>query len=818
MIFLAFSAQLQAEDDLSISGSKVFRIRKTLVNGSLSKFLSDYQDWTPGFKLQQSLQLQIDGRIGENATVSAYLDDSDFDQEDKFLTLNLKGPNYRLTLGDFKVDLPQTRYAVFNKKVQGIEATGLLPCNQSVYGLYTSSKGQTVTKLFRGMGNSMEYRLDPDKIPVIENSETVKVGSRTLRRGEDYLIENDEGRILIKTQILPIEPENTVTVSYEYEEGSQGYKRNLIGSRYTKSFDQNNNLILEFFGLVDNKDKKVTGSQDDPGAPAPISHLVGSQHLQLFRNGWRAILDSAFSEKDNDLLNSALPSQQLKESKSWHLELDKKFPIGNFTTSREERDPDFEIIGRKESYQYNDLRSYGLALWPDSSFRPSFAMLQGTRLIFQDLDLNINAVNSPITASDEEKDAAFSYDLPKKLRISGTSVAQNKRNLAQSIDSSDDQKSVTFNKNWKKIDLVSGVEGHNFRQNFRTTDNYDLSRYSNSVTYRYNPRSSFSLNLSDQNKEGSTGWLSKTADLGLLWEAFLGDKYQGNLTYNDRSLKDFLSNSENSKSIEGKLSFSPCEKLDGYIKYLHQNLIRLTYDIPSQTYLENPLLSKDFSFYCRISPRNNLEDSLSGNYKLQDRTDLGLLEAGMQVLHNKLNFHYGKNTISYNTSLINTKREITPAKNQELENGLQWYFAPTDNNSYTLSFTRTGKKDFLLSANNEKISSVKIESERFFSEKISFNLATGFDIIKRAMPPSERTQLASVGMQYKPWEKLSLGWDLENDISHKDTRRMKTLNRFRVNSKPKEDMEVSSYLDLVSSNDTEDYNSRMFNLEVTFRF
>jgi len=740
------------------------------------------------------------------------------------MTLNLNGDYYDLTLGDFKVEKTQNPYAVFNKKVQGIEFTGILPAKQSIYLLYTRSKGKSEIKLFKGRGNTKEYRLDPDKTPVVENSEVVKIGSNVLKRGQDYIIDNDEGRILIKTHLLPIESNIIVSVSYEYEEGSEGYKRNLFGSRYTKEWGDKNHFSVDLFGLLDNKNKKVSGEEDpDLAARSPMAHYILGEHLDFTKNSFGLIFDHAQSYKDNNLKSNVLSNDKPVKSKIYDLKLSNISKNSIFKVNRSRRDPDFEVIGKKDSYRYNSIDSYSAALWPNGKIRSNFSFLKGSRLIFSDPELNISDFTAPIQAHDTSKTASLNINMKKGLSTEFSVNKKEKINIASKLENFDDTKRFAIKKKWKKLNSILSLDKRDFIQKFNESSSYFLSNRSFDLDYNYDRYSNINLIFSLQTKENTKEIeISSINTSGLGWNSRIGRNFRSKLSFRRRDENLMASNTNKvSNAIDGRLNYSPSSFFNASFKYLQQNMTTLSYDIVNKKYIEDPVLNKDISLNLRYLPCDIVENNLYLSKHSKEKTDLSLFDSNRYNIRNKINLHYHNHTISYVSDFSNIQREITNiTKRNEFENKIEWLMASSNSTSTSLSYSHQRNNDLIIDDNDETIQKIKASMEHYFSSAFSLNFSSGYDIIKKINSTKETRNILSSGFEYSISRKFVVGWDLERESSKKDTSMIKLLNRIRLNLKPKDDIEISSYIDLINnkSNSINSYKARLFNLEAVFRF
>ena len=145
----------EAEDvyekhNIEISGTKTFEMKKAKVSGDISHFSTENYDCYPGFKMNQSLHLEIDGNINEKSTVHAVLDDTE--DEDRKFTVTIDTNRWKFVLGDFPIALKGSKFALYSKEVRGVMAQGYFHDKVKSTFLYTQSKGLSRREQFRGAG------------------------------------------------------------------------------------------------------------------------------------------------------------------------------------------------------------------------------------------------------------------------------------------------------------------------------------------------------------------------------------------------------------------------------------------------------------------------------------------------------------------------------------------------------------------------------------------------------------------------------------------------------------------------------------------
>lgn len=222
--------------NVQISGTKTFEMRRADISGDLGHFSTENYEFMPGFQLDQSLHLRIEGNITENATVNAVLDDK-HDEERRF-TVNIDGPVWQFVMGDFPLFIEGTEFTTDQKQVRGILARWNVRDNYQSHFLFTQSKGIARREQFRGAGQQQEFRLGG--YPIVRSSERISIDGQQLTRGNDYFIDYEDGLIKFMPHILPIEVTRWIVIEYEVEDESMAFSRNLYGSRqvYEKSDDR----------------------------------------------------------------------------------------------------------------------------------------------------------------------------------------------------------------------------------------------------------------------------------------------------------------------------------------------------------------------------------------------------------------------------------------------------------------------------------------------------------------------------------------------------------------------------------------------------
>jgi len=258
------------ERNIRISGTKTFEMKKADIKGDIGHFSTENYDSIPGFKLDQSLHLEIDGNINKNSTVHAVLDDKD--DEDRRFTINIDGPVWKFVMGDFPLALEETEFSMFRKEVRGIMAQGSFHERFKSIFLFSQSKGQARREQFRGAGQQQEFRMQAS--PIVQNSEKVTVDGRLITRGTDYFIDYEDGVIKFLPHMLPIEITRWIVIEYEVSDKTMAFSRNLFGTRQIYTYDDNRRAAVTWLREIDSSAPKSAANAS--GTATPMQHDVFS--------------------------------------------------------------------------------------------------------------------------------------------------------------------------------------------------------------------------------------------------------------------------------------------------------------------------------------------------------------------------------------------------------------------------------------------------------------------------------------------------------------------------------------------------------------
>ena len=262
------AARPRVGPDLRVDGSKTFGIT-----------VGSNRDPT----LEQSLRLNVAGRIAGDVSVRAYLSDQNIplrpegDTEElralDEVLIELESSRGTATLGDFVLRADRSRLATLERELSGAQVEGRMgPGAFLLAGARADGEFRSLT--FRGVeGKQGKYVLGPGG-PVVAGSESVWIDGVPARRGSDndYIIDYDAGTVEF-TETNPITSETEISVDYEFAVGD--YARDVyavsggvgtpdagIGITWVREADDRDSPST--FALGDEERAILAGAGDDP--------------------------------------------------------------------------------------------------------------------------------------------------------------------------------------------------------------------------------------------------------------------------------------------------------------------------------------------------------------------------------------------------------------------------------------------------------------------------------------------------------------------------------------------------------------------------
>ncbi len=327
---------------ISISGTKSFEMKKADVSGDIGHFSTENYDSMPGFHLDQSLHLEIDGNITDNSTVHAVLDDKD--DEDRRFTINIDGPVWDFIMGDFPLDFDGTEFTLYRKEVRGVLAKGSFHKNFQSAFLFSQSKGLSRREQFRGAGQQQEFRLGGN--PIVQNSEKVSIDGKPLTRGTDYFVDYEDGIIKFLPHMLPIELTRWIVVEYEVNDDSMAFSRKLFGTRQVYTRDENRQVGFSWLREVDDTTPK--SAENASSTATPMQHdVIGMDTKWQINKNLKMDAESSISLYDPNIKTELTAADKRQVGHATKVSLLSKTARTDGELTFKRIDHKFKVVGRE---------------------------------------------------------------------------------------------------------------------------------------------------------------------------------------------------------------------------------------------------------------------------------------------------------------------------------------------------------------------------------------------------------------------------------------------------------------------------------------
>jgi hypothetical protein len=320
--------RLYDDTSLNISGSKTISIS-----------FANNED----FSLDQSLFLQINGKLGENLNIEAQLSDSqspitpegdsrELSSLDKVF-LRLYGANYELAFGDLEMEFSETQFMNYSPKFEGLKA-GWFGRN-SFQGALAISKGKKATVTFNGTeAKQGPYYLSTENaegLQVIPGTEEVFLNGTKLGRGLDYTIDYSEGSVTFTTEHF-ISTSSYIQVTFQYAD--ENYRQNMYLASSRVKVSDRINIISKM--VIQNDDK--SNPLQDTFSETDIEALQQAGDNVAFSNGIVEVEDGLYEYSE---------------------EGDYYYYVGNDTTVVGHYNISFTDVGLGNgNYEYNEDGNY----------------------------------------------------------------------------------------------------------------------------------------------------------------------------------------------------------------------------------------------------------------------------------------------------------------------------------------------------------------------------------------------------------------------------------------------------------------------------
>lgn len=582
------------KSNIEISGTKTFEMKKADVTGDIGHFSTENFDSIPGFHLDQSLHLEIDGNITNSASVHAVLDDKD--DEDRRFTINIDGPVWKFVMGDFPLQIDGTEFTLFRKEVRGVLAKGSFRKHFKSLFLFSQSKGVARREQFRGAGQQQEFRLLGS--PVVQGSERVMIDGKLMVRGSDYLIDYDDGIVKFLPKVLPIEMTSWIVVEYEVSDKTMAFSRNLFGTRQIYTFSKNRELGMTWLREVDSSTPKA--GDNASGTVTPMQHdIVGTDVKWQIGKGTSVSAETSVSYFDPNKNSEQTEEDKCKTGHAGKISITSKMKKTDAELVLKRVDKNFKLVGREggvsqlgERGLVNDILTGRAKL--------GYRMYNDLKLFASGEKSETNLENDPAlpSVSFNKADGGFDWNYKPKSRLEVRYLAQTDKE-GQTTTASDLEKGEGTAV-WDT--MIKGVSTQAKLQRTAYVDKYNSA--SNSTVLQTD------LNLGSEVSD-KFSWntaISRIAvDDGLVKNQLRSEtrnysldmNYEPNRIFTARGIfqwrmeDDYLANSRNNTEIaDSRLRFQPNSDIRSQLKYKVENTSKVLRDpnLDAQKYILPPSL------------------------------------------------------------------------------------------------------------------------------------------------------------------------------------------------------------------------------------
>ncbi len=221
--------------------------------------------------INSGFRLQLNGKLASDLEINAALTDEDSPiqpegntqklQELDKVFIEIKGSNFTGTIGDIDIDVLNTEFINFRRKIQGAKAFADYGFGDVLVS-GAVQRGKFTINTFNGIdGTQGPYRLlgreNETDLVVLSGTEKVFLDGIQMTRGEqeDYVIDYGIGTITFTINRL-ITAASRIIVEFEYTD--RKYSRTILtGSNTTKFFDKRLNFYAHYIGENDDPDKTI---------------------------------------------------------------------------------------------------------------------------------------------------------------------------------------------------------------------------------------------------------------------------------------------------------------------------------------------------------------------------------------------------------------------------------------------------------------------------------------------------------------------------------------------------------------------------------
>ena len=618
---------------LEITGEKVFILDDVSVKGDFSRFAADNFGAYPGFKYSSELRLNIDGNIADNIRVSANLDDTNISQETKKVTLYIDGRYWNFVLGDFTTSFNDTEFTLYNKKLKGVEAAGTLAEGKyQIKAIASRSEGQSHTDVFTGSGMQSEYQFS--KRPVVQNSEKITLDGRQLKKGSDYTIDYEDGSIIIKPHLLPLEARNRISAEYEYFENGKLFRRTLVGVRATAAYKNLNKMGFTLIREEDDKGSVKGVSESEIQVKPASSTIYGFDYKLNPAAGLKLDGELALSVLDRNTLSNEKAEDRNLNSLAFYTKAAYTAKKYAFDLRKHKMGKDFISIGKNRLDIDEDRNEITLKLMPLDCLNFQFDYEDSQRASLNDPDLP-SSVNLRVDINNKAlRTFSTYYFRNKKSSIDFSTYERLKRNDSSMIDFHEQVYQGEVKNEHSKV-------SERLRYNLRTINSkYDLTRKQNEYTYNAGISSNawdklnYSLEASSIKIDAGQAedLISNIKNYSLDITSNLTKKLSLNTVFLSRIEDNVQTNrKDNLITTDAKIRYNPSKKVQSQLRYKESHskkfLLDKTYNekilqikegvTNEDNYItvEEPVTTKTGSFLVDIMPTAKVRSQLQYQFK-----------------------------------------------------------------------------------------------------------------------------------------------------------------------------------------------------------
>lgn len=565
---------------INISGTKTFEMKQAEISGDVGHFSTENYDSIPGFKLDQSLHLEIDGNITENSSVHAILDDKE--DEDRRFTVNIDGPVWKFIMGDFPLALEGTEFSMFRKEVRGILAQGSFHERFKSIFLFSQSKGMARREQFRGAGQQQEFRMQAS--PIVQDSEKVSIDGKQLTRGSDYLVDYEDGLIKLLPHILPVEVTRWIVVEYEVADESMAFSRNLFGSRQVYTHSEGRAVAVTWLREIDSATPKAGSNASSTVTPMQHDVLAADADWMLTPSV-SVKAETAVSRVDPNRNSDATAADRAFVGNATRFGLTGKNDRTDAEISYRRIDKDFKVVGREggvlelgERGLVNDIMSGRARLdYKFSQIISAFA--DGEQ---SETNLDNDTTLSAVDYSNYNSGFIWSTTPENRFEVRGGRQIDNEVGPITRSDITRDTAAVVFDRKIGKLNTQSKINktGYNDAVNMASDSevlemNFTMGAVADE-TFSWNTGIS---RIAVEDELVLRGLRSETRNYNL------DLSYEPNRVFNARGLfqwrreDDFLANSRADTEIaDSQLRYEPTRDLRTQLKYKIENTSKVIRD------------------------------------------------------------------------------------------------------------------------------------------------------------------------------------------------------------------------------------------------